>query len=215
MSAETDPTGSGSGGGVIALGFAGLGVSRGDHIAHFYRTRDEWADVALPFLITGLQAGDKCIYLMGSAGEVRSLRRQLEAQGVNVGGAISRNQLSLREASSDPHELRRWFEDLGTEIPSRFPGVRWGGDMSWSLRKMPSIERLMELESNCNCAKDRPGVFLCQYPLKSFMGNAIMDAWHTHPLCIVGRTIHRSPLYLDPEVFKAGLRDRESAARRH
>jgi hypothetical protein len=51
----------------VRLGFADVNVSRGDHIGHFYRTRDERASLAVPYPKTGLEAGENCVYLVGSA----------------------------------------------------------------------------------------------------------------------------------------------------
>ncbi len=70
----------------------------------------------------------------------------------------------------------------------------------------------MELEAQCNCLADPHAVFLCQYDLKSFMGNVIMDALHTHAVCIVGTKLYRSSLYQEPAAFLGELRSRQAAS---
>ena len=72
--------------------------------------------------------------------------------------------------------------------------------MTWSLKQMPSTETLMIGECACNM-KDVLAVYLCQYDLTQFMGNVTVDAMKTHPLCIIGGTIHKNPFYVPPEVY--------------
>ena len=211
MISRIGPTEKGHGGASVRLGYADIEISRGDHVGHFYRTRDEWASLAIAYLATGLEAGDKCVYLVGSADEVRTVKRLLEVRGVNVEGAIGRDQLTVREAPADPRLLRRWVQEALADTASRFKLLRWGGDMTWSHRKMPSAERLMELEARCDRIHDLPAVFLCQYDLKSFMGHVIMDALHTHAACIVGTKLCRSSFYQEPAAFLDGLRSRQAA----
>ena len=98
-----------------------------------------------------------------------------------------------------------------SEIPSRYPFLRWGGDMTWSFKKIPDTDTLMEWESMCNVIEDPQAVFLCQYDLKRFMGNVVVDAMKTHPLCIVGKAIHKNPYYEEPAVFLEDLRSRRKA----
>jgi hypothetical protein len=202
----------GHGGRSVRLGFANLSVSPGDHIGHFYRTRDEWASLAIPYLKAGLEAEQKCVYVVGSADEVRTLKRLLEASGVNADGAIGRDQLSVLEAPNDPDVFRQWVDEALADASSRFNLLRWGGDMTWAQRKMPSVERLMKLEAQCDRWADQPAVFLCQYDLKSFMGNVIMDALHTHALCIVGTNLAGNSFHKEPAVFLDELRSRQAAS---
>ncbi len=95
------------------------------------------------------------------------------------------------------------------EIGTRFPLLRWGGDMTWCLKKLPTTEKLMEWESHCNTIEQPPAVFLCQYELTAFLGSVVMDALKTHPLCVVSNAIHRNPYYQEPEAFLEHLRRRK------
>ena len=71
----------------------------------------------------------------------------------------------------------------------------------------------MEWESACNVVEDAPVVFLCQYELSQFQGNVVVDALKTHPLCIMGSTIHRNPYYEDPEAFLDHIRRRVATSK--
>ena len=83
--------------------------------------------------------------------------------------------------------------------------------MTWSLPKLPSSHSLMEWETHCNTIDSVPAVFLCQYDLKQFMGSVVLDAFKTHPLCIVTNVIHQNPYFVEPGLFLEELRSRGSA----
>jgi len=196
--------------GRIALGFGGLNASMSDHIGHFYQSREEWQEVLIPFLKTGLEAGDRCAYLVHPAARRRELRDALAAVQIDVDAALASGQLVLEEGRGTPEELRDWLTEMIAETPGRFPLVRWGGDMTWSLAHMPDSQTLMEWETVCNSMDSPPAVFLCQYDLAQFGGSVVLDALKTHPLCIIGSVMHQNSFYVQPEVFLAELRRRRA-----
>ena len=195
----------------VVLGFSGLTASVGDHIGHFYQTHEEWQQVLIPYLKTGLEAGDKCVYLMRPNPDWRGLREALAAAHIDLATALASGQLVLDEGRATPEELREWFTSVIAETSGRFRLLRWGGDMTWSLRQTSTSERLMVWESMCNTFANPPAVFLCQYDLTQFLGSVVIDALKTHPLCIIGSAIHQNPFYEQPEVFLEALRRRHAA----
>ena len=181
-----------------------------DHIGHFYESREEWKSVLVPFLHTGLAAGDKCVYFMSAGPARHELSAGLAAAGIDVEHALASQQLVLDEGKTDPQEMQDTLGRALGEIGTRFPLLRWGGDMTWCLKKLPTSEQLMEWESHCNTIDQPRAVFLCQYELTAFLGTVVMDALKTHPLCVVSNAIHQNPYYQEPEAFLAQLRRRET-----
>ena len=196
----------------VPLGLGSLYVSIGDHIGHFYQTKEEWKALLVSWLKAGLEAGDKCVYFMSLGPEWEQLLGALADTGVNVGDAMASGQLFLGEGKNKPKEMQEWLARTLTEIPAKFPLLRWGGDMKWSLKKLPTSERLMEWESHCNTLGHPRAVFLCQYELHAFLGSVVMDALKTHPICVVSNAIHQNPYYEKPEVFLEELRRRPPTA---
>ena len=190
----------------ISLGFANLSATVGDHIGHFFQTSEEWQAVLIPFLKTGLSAGHKCVYVMSPDHPQQEIEKALAAEGIEVAEALTSGQLVLGEGRTTPEAMRNWLNEVIADAGDRFAMTRWGGDMTWSLKKMPTSKTLMEWESMCNVLNGAPCVFLCQYDLTQFRGDVIIDAFKTHPLCIVGNVIHQNQLYTEPEVFLHGLR---------
>ena len=195
--------------GRVPLGFGNLFASPGDHIGHFYENREEWKGVLVPFLHTGLAAGDKCVYFMSEGAPRQELSAALAAKGVDVKRALASGQLVLDEGKTEPKEMQDTLGQALGEIGTRFPLLRWGGDMTWCLKKLPTSEKLMEWESHCNVLDQPPAVFLCQYELSAFLGSVVMDALKTHPMCIVNNAIHQNPYYQNPEAFLENLRRRK------
>ncbi len=193
----------------VNLGFGELHASYGDHIAHFYTSKEEWRHVIIAFLRTGLQHGDKCVYFMARGPQRDAISKSLE--DLRLGDAITMGQLVFHEGEDDPEAMQARLNDSLSEVPDDYPMLRWGGDMTWSLRKSFTSERLMDWECHCNQIERSPVVFLCQYQLSAFPGSVIMDALKTHPISIVGNVMHRNPYFEEPESFLSELRDRGSA----
>lgn len=98
----------------VALGFGGLTASVGDHIGHFYQTREEWQQVLIPYLKTGLEAGDKCVYLMRPNPDWRSLREALAAAHIDLEAALASGRSSWMRAG--PHR-----KSCGIGLPASSP----------------------------------------------------------------------------------------------
>lgn len=195
----------------VPLGFGNLYASAGDHIGHFYQTAEERTKVIVSFLRAGLEAGDKCVYFM-NPGPIQEIKKGLADAAVNVEEVMASGQLTIDEGKSDPEGMQDALGSALSEIDGVYPLLRWGGDMTWALKKLPTTEKLMEWETHCNVIESPPAVFLCQYDLTTFGGNVVMDALRTHPICIVNNVIHQNPYYEEPEVFLEELRRRESIA---
>ncbi len=194
----------------IALGFGDLHAEAGDHIGHFYRTIDEWKELVIPFLRLGLEEDDKCVCVVSPGAQEEQVLAGLEAEGVDTKSGLDSGQLLVTHGHSEPEPMKELLASCIGEIPKRFRFLRWVGDMTWSHRKMPTSETLMEWESACNVVENAPVVFLCQYELSQFLGNVVIDALKTHPLCIMGSTIHRNPYYESPEAFLDHIRQRDA-----
>ena len=192
----------------IPVGFGDLYLSAGDHVAHFYRSDEEWLDLAAGFFETGLKSGEKCVCVIRPGDREEQLKQRLSDRGMPVEAALASGQLVVFEGKDKPSGMQEELAQALAEIPDEYPFLRWAGDMSWSLQQMPTTEKLMEWESHCNTVANPPALFLCQYDLRAFLGSVVMDAMMTHPLCVIGDTIHQNPYYQNPEEFltEIGLR---------
>ena len=193
------------------LGFGDVYASRGDHIGHFYQTKQEQRDILSAYLKAGLDADETCVSLHPRP-EREDLEKALAAVGIDVEGAVASGRLLLDEGQGDPKNMQAMLEDALAEVEKRSSLLRWAGDMTWSVGKMATTETLMQWETHCNVVEDPRAIFLCQYDLRRFRGDVVMDALRTHPLCVVSNVIHQNPYYEDPETLLKELRERESTA---
>lgn len=184
----------------IDLGFGELFAKSGDHIGHFYPSRESQMELLIPYFRKGLMTGDKC-FLMCTKVSQRDVSEALETAGVDVEDALSSGQLVFSEGHSSPEEMQEMLNKSLSEIPGKFRFLRASGDATWSFEKMHTTETLMKFESALNILKDPPAIFFCQYDLSKFLGSVVIDVLKTHPLSIIGSAIHQNPFYQDPKVF--------------
>lgn len=201
----------------VSLGFGGVSVPLGSHLATFYRNREEQRAITVPFIRTGLEQGAKCIYIVDE--ETREgLAEAWQGVGVDVGAALSSGQLSILTAEEtylsqgyfSPQEMLDFVEAaLRTAVEEGYGEVRVTGEMTWALREVPGVEWLMEYEAKLNkVLPNYPQVAICQYNITRLSGDIIMDALKTHPDCILGGVIVHNHFYLSPEAFLRELRER-------
>lgn len=174
----------------IFLGVSDLYVGVGESLGHFYQTREEWQAILLPFLKTGLDMGDQCIYLMRPE-QQEELCEALAATRIRVEDVLASKQLILETNRVTFEEFHAWLTATLAALPRRFRRLRWGGDMTSVLMHIPPGEQCTPWSSIRNLIPSLPTVSLCQYDLTRLQGSAVIAALKAHPLCIVGTIVHR------------------------
>ena len=201
----------------VPLGFGGLLVPLGSHIASFYRHISEMRGVVVPFTQKGLERGDRCICVVDE--ETRDgLQEVLRGQGVDVEAALASGQLSILTAEEsylsggyfDPEKMVEFYEAaLRTAIEEGYRVIRITGEATWALREYPGVERLMEYEAKVHKMLIRyPQITLCQYNVTRFRGDMIMDVLRVHPICILGGVLIHNHFYTPPDEFLRELETR-------
>ncbi len=191
----------------IELGFAGIEVSQGDHIGHYYQHDDECVSVAADIMAAGLgDAHDKCVCL-AVPDMLARIKERLESRGIDTASAIRTGQLVMFTGHSSPQELKARMQQELASVPGQYRTLRWLGDMTWAFDKMATTETLMEFECVSNVER-LPAVVFCQYDIRRFPGYVIVDALKSHPLSIIGDTIYENPYFMDPTDFQQELSSR-------
>ena len=174
------------------LGLATLTVSAGQHIGHFYRSKEEARHLWLSFLKEGLRNNDKCICHLPEDLSAEELFATLCTFQIDAATAIRSGRLILKTQNSNALELEQEVADLSQHFEEGRT-LRWVGDVtSTSRRAIPaaSFSRMENL----------PVVLLCQYDLTKLSGSLLMDAQVRHPLWIINDVVHSNPLYQQMEV---------------
>jgi MEDS: MEthanogen/methylotroph, DcmR Sensory domain len=194
----------------VDLGVSGIEVRTGDHICAFYRgaERDQ---VLIPYLQAGLRSGDKCICVVDAV-QPQLLLASLDDPSVDE--RLERHQLEVL-ASEDAYlaqgefvlarMVQFWDDNVRSALDGgRFEFVRAVGEMTWALRDMPGVDRLVAYESELNRFLPRyPQVILCLYDIERFSGELLLDMLKTHPKVLLGGMVLDNPYYLDPDEFLA------------
>lgn len=191
-------------------GSPGLSLEVGDHVCALYRGHNGRDEILLPFLESGLDAGDKCITILDEA-DPKSLVDHL-ATTCDLAAALRNHQLEIR-SSQETYLESGGFSKLGmlnyldravgaavTEDGFRF--ARATGEMTWALRDPPGVEALVEYESELNLfLPEYPQVIVCLYELDRFDGRLVVDLLRTHPKLLICGSLIDNPYYQAPEVF--------------
>ena len=195
----------------VSLGFNGLEAQPGTHICGIYAGERQLDEIVLPFLETGLRAGDKCMCIVDSVEPTQILAKldpDLEPrQRADV------SQLIVMRAShvfcrsgkfSADETIGLWKVALSEAMyDPRFKTVRTVN--TWSQHDVvvnPEEHLLLESELNRAMALYRQ-VMLCLYDLEQFGGTLIFDLLRTHSRLLLGGLLLENPYYKTPDEVMA------------
>ena len=189
------------------------------HICGFFNSHDDEFRVAIPFILEGLEKGEKAFHTVDPQRRDEHLQR-LASAGIDVTATLASGQLEvhdwnemhLRDGLFDqPRTLAGW-EQIGKQAKQDgFPLIRFVTHMEWALEDRPGVGDLLEYEARANYLWLRfDGPFnpvICAYDLTKFAGDVVIDVMRTHPLVIVGGVIHENPFFVPPDEFLRELRE--------
>jgi MEDS: MEthanogen/methylotroph, DcmR Sensory domain len=190
----------------VPTGIRELKLAPGDHVCAFYRGPVDRDEVLMPYLRTGIEAGDKCICIVDSAATADQVRmlgpaddrhngKQLDVHipetSYLAGGGFSREDM-----------LAFWMQHLNAAADDGYPFSRLVGEMTWALRDAPGVEDLVLYEAELNrVAPKYPTVVLCLYDLDQFTGEVIVSIVKTHPKVLIRGMVVENPYYVGPDEF--------------
>ena len=182
------------------MGLATLAVSAGEHIGHFYRSKDEAKQLYLSFMKEGLLKGDTCICRPGPDFTEEQILNALESFEIDVKESLECSRLFLEKDSSISFyaHLKSIMEQIETDVV-----LRWVGDVTSGVNGSGSPASF-----HLSCLERFPAVILCQYDLTRLSGSSLMDAQMRHPVWIINDTVHRNPLHQHLTAHAQGLDDR-------
>lgn len=169
------------------------------HISLFFRDPEEQWQLLRPYIVDHLNAGAPVIYLQHSTSS-EQLMQQLHAEGLPLDKLIARGLLRVLPPSQayllpGRFDAQRMLDFIETTITAALEAghkrIFLTGEMTWSLQGTPGAEEMAEYEDQLNPLVDQyPGVtIVCQYDLKRFAGDIILDALLTHPSILVANGI--------------------------
>ncbi len=183
-------------------------VKQGDHLCLIYQTREEQFASVIPFMMDGLAAGERCVYIVDER-TADDVLRALGARGVDVAREMERGALRLltkrdtylRSGVFDPQlMIGLLFSAQEEALADGFTGLRVTGEMTWALGTETGTDRLIEYEALLNnLFPGSNALAVCQYNRKRFSPGIIRQVLCTHPIAIIGRRVCHNLYYELPE----------------
>lgn len=176
------------------------------HLCLIYNSRQEYSSVIRSFIRTGLERGEKCLYI-ADEGESDAQVRALAAEGAGQRhGALTlttRRETYLKAGQFDPDWLIDHFTQAA-EVAKRegYAGLRVVGEMSWALTDESSILRLLEYEAKLAAVFNAHDVAaICLYDRNLLAPDVLLRVIRTHPQLIIDGIPCRNQFYMPPDEF--------------
>lgn len=165
-----------------------------DHACLIYESENEWQDNVIPFLIAGLEKGEKCVYGLNHRTK-QYIKACLQKEGIDVTTYEKSGQLLILDKSVLPQEqdIDRmdqiqdfYIKFLEQSLAQGYPAVRFTNESLYTLLGLDSAHRMVEFNSRMNTIifPNYPCVALCQYDRFKTDPKILKYAILSHPILI-------------------------------
>jgi hypothetical protein len=203
------------------INFAGTVLNGNRHLCAFFHSEDEEFQALLPFMVDGLAAGDKVVYLV-NANNIEEHRSRLKHGGIDVEAVEQSGQLDVigwppivGDGGRSEQVQAKLVDDLLSAARNQgYRRTRVVGDMDWASGNQIPDPYLIALEAQLDIVYSRHDAWIiCAYDLSRFSGVAVLDCMRTHPATLIGGVIQQNPFYIPPEQMLEELRARGEIGR--
>lgn len=186
------------------------GLQVHNHLCLIYQTPAEQFAAVLPFVRSGLQRGERCIYIADeNTGE--GVFEAMRSAGIEVerhlrSGALllaSKREFYLKQGRFDPDWMIGFLkEHLQGAKAAGYQALRVTAEMTWALGPEPGMDRLLEYEAKLNCFfPQHEALAICQYNRLRFAPRTIKGVIETHPLVVAGGVVGENRFYVPPDEY--------------
>jgi len=189
---------------------AGATLDQHRHICALFDSLEEEVRVLAPFIIDGIDRGEKASHFIDPALRERYINL-LEQAGVPVRTALQRGQFSITSwhkvylcyGKFDQFRLLEGLTRNAEKVHrDGYPRTRYIGHMEWALSGQEGCEQLTEYESRANnLLSETRDIGICVYNTSRFGASVIMDVLRTHPAAIIGGALRENPFYVPPAEY--------------
>lgn len=137
---------------------AGTALGKARHVCAFFNNRDEEYRVLLPFVVEGVEQGDKTFHIVKETNHPEH-RRRLQQAGIDVDEVERKGQLEirrwedayLRDGHFDQNRMLALIEEVLQGGKARgYPLTRLVANMEWALEDRPGVDDIVEYETRLN-----------------------------------------------------------------
>ena len=184
-------------------------IAPGDHICLLYDNDEDYRAVMVPFVRQGIEQNQKVLFVTGQRTAEFILRLLIRDESCSVQPAIDRGQLEIlteraayfENGAFDPDAMIAMIaRETDKAISAGYSALRVTGEMSWALGDVIGADRLVEYEIKLNhFYPESRALALCQYDMRRFDPDLIMNIFQAHPFAILGTDFCDNVYYLPPE----------------
>ncbi|QRV13419.1 MEDS domain-containing protein [Haloterrigena salifodinae] len=180
-----------------------------DHFGLIYETRAERFAAVGPYVVQGLERGERCMYIRADSSREEVLDA-LQSGGIDVDAALESGQLSVHTVEEtyldggafDVDEGNALLERAMEEAHAEYEGFRVTAEETWLADDEHAQEAFMSCEAHVNDLVDgEESTALCQYDRTELPPEVIEDVIQTHPYLIYDGTVCQNVFYTPPEEY--------------
>lgn len=190
-----------------------------EHLASIYRTREQQFEAAIPFVRTGLERGERCLYIAGETDREEVLEAMAD-RGIDVERALESGALSIHaptavyggtEREFDADDVLAFLESTVDSITREgYEALRITAEMSWILEGWADLDQVIAYERAVNrFYTERDAIALCQYDRHAFPDDFLTTVIENHPHIVYDGTVGGNVFYAPPEEFAVAGTSRE------
>jgi len=205
--------------------FAGSVLTEYRHACAFFSSPHEEYATILPFVLDGLQRGERAYHVLRSPYREKHLE-ELRNAGIDVASAQQRRQLEVTTAEetylrggtfNEDNMLDLIQETLKSGASLGFPLTRLVVHVAEVVMKedWSNEDQWIKYESRLNEVLpyyDDP--VICTYDTNLITGAIAVDVLRTHPVAVVGGLLYQNPFYVPPREFLSRFQPRGAAPRK-
>lgn len=201
----------------IGKGSLRMKLEPGDHLSWLYSTDEEYRTLENYFIQQGLKQGEKVIAIgddypnnttpHNDYHDEFTVTPSIEGGQLRFYGA---DEIFIRRAHFDPQNIIELLsEEADKALLEGYRCLRVIEKMHWIREDSQALEHLIEYESKLNdFLSEQKCLIVCEYDMRRFKSEILMDILFAHPLCVVGTEIYDNPHYVQP----SEIRDDDIAA---
>jgi hypothetical protein len=191
--------------------FAGSMLGGYQHVCAFFRSPHEQYDTLLPFVLDGLQRGERAYHVLRSQDRERHLEHLCSA-GIDVTATQQRRQLEvatveetyLRGGRFNPDAMLALIQEtLKTGATLGFPPTRFIAHVAERILEDGSnADEWIKYEARLNeVLPSYNDPVICTYDTNRIKGTIAVDVLRTHPVAIVGGLLYENPFFVPPQAL--------------
>ena len=165
----------------------------GSHICHLYSSKEEYFQVIVPYIKSGLENNELCLWVYFQNTNYEEIKSALDNSIENIDGYIEKGQLLIipytdwyleDDTFIEVRVNSLWKKHIKLSLDKGFDGLSAAADTSWAIKNY--FRSFLSYEENINdLIYEKPFIALCLYDANRLDPFKIADVIRNHTYTIV------------------------------